>query len=158
MPLALGVLLEGVGHRDGPVAEVLAVHGLDGSVGGVKAGKVDEGVALGVPRVGVAHDLWRLEDHAKGAERVVEELLVDFGVEVADEDVCAHVQILVVRRCLVHPNWLPIKLDHVHDFYGIVCILFTEELHKAVSLMLACDSVLWHVCVDHRASLQEEFP
>lgn len=89
--LAFGVLLEGVGHCDGPVAKVLAVHGLDGGVGRVKAGKIDESIALGVSRVRVSHDLWRLEDHAKGTERVVEELLVDLGVEISDEDVCAHI-------------------------------------------------------------------
>lgn len=133
VPLAFGVLLEGVGHRDGPVAEVLAVHGLNGGVRRVKTGEIDERVALGVSRVRVSHDLWRLEDDAKGTEGVVEELLVDLGVQVADEDVCAHVEVLVVRRRFVHSNWLAVKLDHIHDFYGIICILFTEELHKAVS-------------------------
>ena len=47
--------------------------------------------------------LWRGEDDAEGGEGVVEELLVDLGVEVADEDVRAHVQVLLVRRGLVHP-------------------------------------------------------
>lgn len=97
VPLSFGVLLEGVGHRDGPVAKVLAVHGFDGGVGRVKAGEIDESIAFGVSCVRIPHDLGRLEDHAEGAERVVEELLVNLGVEIADEDVCAHIQILVVR-------------------------------------------------------------
>ena len=48
--------------------------------------------------------LRRGEDDAEGGEGVVEELLVDLGVEVADEDVRAHVQVLLVRRGLVHPE------------------------------------------------------
>lgn len=133
VPLAFGVLLEGIGHRDGPVAKVLAVHGLDGGVGRVKAGEINKSVALGVSRVRISHDLGCLEDHAKGAERVVEELLVDLGVEIADKDVCAHIQILVVRGRLIHSDWLTIKLYHIHDFDGIICIFFTKELHKAIS-------------------------
>lgn len=133
MSLAFGVLLEGVGHRDGPVAKVLAIHGLDGGVGRIKASKVDEGIALGVARVWVSHDLGRLENDAKGAEGVVEEFLVDLGVEIANEDVCAHVQILVMRRRFIYSDWLTIKLDHIHDFDSIICILFAEELHKAIA-------------------------
>ena len=41
--LALAVLLEGVRDGDGLVAQVLAVHGLDGRVGGLETGVVDEG-------------------------------------------------------------------------------------------------------------------
>lgn len=156
--LSLGVLLEGVRHRDGPVAEVLAVHGLDGGVGGVEAGEVDEGVALGVARVGVAHDLWSLQDDAEGTERVVQQLLVDFWIQVTNEDVGTDVQVFIVRRGFIHSNRFAVQLYHVHDFDGIVSILFTEELHKAIALVLACDPVLRHVCVDHRTSLQEELP
>ena len=133
VPLALGVLLEGVGDCDGPVAEILAVHGLDGCVRGVKAGKVDEGVALGVARVGVAHDLGGLEDDPKGAEGVVQQLLVDLWIQITDEDVCTHVQVLVVGRGLIDTYRLSIKLYHVHDLYGVICILFAKELHKAIT-------------------------
>ena len=183
--LALGVLLEGVGHGDRPVTQVLAVHGLNGGVRGVKAGEIDEGVALGVPCIRVPHDLRRLQDDAEGTERVIEELLVDLRVQVADEDVGAHVQVLVVRRGLVDPDGLAVELDHVHDLYGVVGVFLAEELHKAVAferggrgfrlrfdiytfflytflflptLMLSRDSVFWHVCVDHRSGLQEELP
>lgn len=133
VPLSFGILLEGVGHSDGPVAKVLAVHGLDGGIRRIKAGEIDERVTLGVARVGVSHDLWRLEDDAKGAECVVEQFLVDLGVKIADEDVRAHIQIFIVRRGFIYSNWLTIKLYHIHDFYGIICILFTKELHKAIS-------------------------
>lgn len=158
MTLPFGVFLEGVGHGDGPVAEVLAVHGLDGGIRRVKAGEVDERVTLGVAGVGVSHDLRRLEDDAKGTECVVQQFLVDFWVQVSDEDVGADVKVFVMCRGFVYPDRFTIKLDHIHDFYGIVSILFTKELHKAITLMLASDPVFGHVCVDHRTSLQEELP
>ena len=57
VPLSLRVFLEGVGDRNGAVAEVLAVHGFDGGVGGLEAGEVDEGETLRVSGFGVALDL-----------------------------------------------------------------------------------------------------
>lgn len=96
MSLSFGILLEGVGHRDRPVTEVLAVHGFNGGVGRIKAGKVDESVTLGVAGVWVAHDLWRLEDHAKGTECVVEQFLIDLWVQITDEDVRTHIQVFIV--------------------------------------------------------------
>lgn len=150
---SFGILLEGVGHRDGSVTEVLPVHGLDGGIRRIEACEVDESVTLGVARVWVSHDLRRLEDHAKGTERVVEQFLVYLRVQIADEDVSAHIQVFVVRRGLINSNWFAIKLNHIHDFNGIVGILFTEELHEAITLMLSSDPVFGHVCVDHRTSL-----
>lgn len=153
MPLAFGVLLEGVGNGDGSIAEILAIHGLDGRIRGIKAGKVNEGVALGVARVWVAHDLGRLKDDPEGAEGVVQQLLVDFWIQVTDEDVGAHIQVLVVCRGFVDTYRFSIKLYHVHDLYGIICILFTQELNKAISLVLSCDSVFGHVRVHDGSSL-----
>lgn len=156
--LSFRVLLEGVRHRDGPVAEVLAVHGLDGGIGRVEAGEIDESITLGVAGVGISHDLWRLEDHAEGTECVVEQFLVNLWVQVTDEDVCAHIQVFVVRRGLINSNWFAIQLDHIHDFDGIVGIFLTKKLHKAITLMLSSDPVFGHVSVDYRASLQEKLP
>lgn len=158
VPLAFGILLEGVRDGDGPVAQVLSIHGLNGGVGGIEAGEVDEGVALGVARVGVPHDLRGLQDDSKGAEGVVQQLLVDLRVQVADEDVGAHVQVLVVGRGLVHADRLPVQLDHVHDFNGVVCIFLAEEFHEPITLMLTRDSIFGHVGIDHRSRLQKELP
>ena len=101
--LPLAVFLEGVGDGDGPVAEVLSVHGLDGGVGRLETGVVDEGEALGIARVRIALDLGRGENDPEGGEGVVEQLLVHLRVQVANEDVGAHVQVLLVGRGLVHP-------------------------------------------------------
>lgn len=97
MSLALGVLLEGIRDSDWPIAEVLAVHGLDSSIRGIEAGEVDEGIALRVTRVWVSHDLGRLQDDTKGAKCVIEKLFVNLWVKVADEYVGTHIQIFVVR-------------------------------------------------------------
>ena len=59
MPLTLGVLLDRVGDRDGPVAEELAVHRGDGGIGRLKGVEGDKSEATRVARVRVAHDLGR---------------------------------------------------------------------------------------------------
>ncbi len=118
------------------------------------------------------------EDDSKGRECVVEELLVHLWVQVADEDVGTHVQVLLMRGGLVHPYWLPVELDHVHDLDGVVSILFSQELHEAVALFRHLDypevgtdevsvlthlvhhgdPVLGHVDIDDRSRLHEELP
>lgn len=158
MSLSFGVLLKGVGHCDGPVTEVLAVHGLNGRIGCIKACKIDESITLGVPGVWVSHDLWRLEDHAKGTECVVEQFLINLRIQVTNENVGPHIQVFVVRRSLIDSNGFTVELYHIHDFDGIISILFTKELYKAITLMLASYPVFGHVCVDHRTSLQEKLP
>ena len=165
---ALGVLLEGVGHRDGPVAKVLAVHGLHWRVRGVEAGEVDESVALRVAGFGVSHNLgeeqraksekwkesklkywseenknldkqsikqsinqsknqsinrsttarlklhlshsfftaeikylWRLKNHAKRAECIIQQLLIHLGIKIPNENIRPDIQILLMSRSLL---------------------------------------------------------
>lgn len=78
--LALVILLEGIGHGNGTVAQVLAVHGVHGRIAGLEAGKVDERKALRLARLWVSHDLRRLQYNAEGGERIVQQLLVHFHV------------------------------------------------------------------------------
>lgn len=94
--LPLGVLLEGIRDGDGPVAQVLAVHGFDGGVRRLEAGKIDEGIALGVACVWVTHNLWRLQNDTECGEGVVEQLLIHLWVQVANENVGTDVQVLLV--------------------------------------------------------------
>ncbi len=49
-------------------------------------------------------------------------------------------------------------LYHVHNLYGIVCILFAHELDEAVALVLLGDTVLGHVHIDHRPRLNKQLP
>lgn len=123
--LALRILLEGVRDGDGPVAQVLAIHGLNGGVRCFEAGKVDEGIALGVSRVRVTHDLWCLQNDTECGEGVVEQLLVHLWVQVANEDVGANIQVLLVSRRLVDADGLAVQLDHVHDLDGVVGVLLS---------------------------------
>lgn len=96
MTLSFGIFLEGVGHRDGPVAEILAVHGLDGGVRRIKAGEINESITLGVAGVRVSHDLRRLENHPEGTECVIEQFLINLWVQITDEDVSTDIQVFVV--------------------------------------------------------------
>lgn len=91
MPLAFRILLEGVRDCDWTIAKVLAIHSLNSCIRGIKTGKVDESVTLGVARVRVSHDLGCLKDDAKSTESIIQQLLVDFWVQVPDEDVGTHV-------------------------------------------------------------------
>ena len=55
------------------------------------------------------------------------------------------------------PNRFSIELDHVHNLDGIVGVILAEELDKAVSLVHCRHTVLRHVHVHHRTSLQYRF-
>lgn len=136
----------------------MSIHGLNGSIRGIKACKIDECVALGVASLWVPHDFGGLKDHTKSAEGVIQQLLINFWIQVTNKDVGAHIKVLVMCRSFIDTYGLAIHFDHVHNFDGIVGIFFAEEFHKTIPLMLACDSVFWHVGVDHRPCLQEEFP
>lgn len=154
MSFALRILLEGVRNRDWSVAEILAIHGVHCCVGGLETGKVHKGEPLRVARLRVTHNLRSLQDNTEGRERIVQKFLIDLRVQVTDENVRSHVQVLLVSRCLVHTNRFAVQFYHVHDFDGIIGILFTQELHESISLVHLCDSVFGHVDVDWKARLE----
>jgi len=156
--LSLAVLLECVGYRDRPVAQVLSIHCFNSGVRGLEAGIVDEGKTLGIASFGISLDLWCCQDDAKCRECVIQQLLINLWIKIADEDVGTNVQILLVRRCLIHPHRLSKEFNHVHDLYRVVGIILTQELNKTVALMLHGDSVLGHVHIDNWSCLHEELP
>lgn len=153
--LSLGVLLEGVRDADGSVAQVLSIHGFNGSVAGLEAGKVHKCEPFRVTSVRITHDLRGLQNDTKGAEDIVELLLLHFRIQVTNEDIGTHIQALGIGGCLVDAYGLAVNLDHVHDLDGEVCVVFSHKLHKAVTLVLLRDAITGHVHVHHRASLQE---
>lgn len=155
---ALAVLLEGVADGDGSVAEVLPVHGFDGGIGGLEAGVVDESETLRVSSFGVALDFRSGEDDSEGGEGIVEKFFVDFGIEVADENIGADVEVFLVRGGFVDAYRFAEQFNHVHYFYGVVCVVFTEEFYESVSLVEHCHSILGHVDVHHGTSLHEQLP
>ena len=105
----------------------------------------------GKPRVeDDAEGWWYLggcDDDAKGGEGVVEQLLVDLGVEVADEEVGAHVHGLAVALGLVDAQRLAVELDHVHDLDGVLGVLLGGELDEAIALVQVREFVLGDVHV-----------
>lgn len=109
----VSVLLEGVLHGDGGVADVLAVHCCDGGVGMLERGVFDEAVTFGLVCERVTHDVRGVDDVAEGGEGVVEELFVDFVDEVADEEVCADVLGATVQCGVRDADGFGVEFDHV---------------------------------------------
>ncbi len=48
---------------------------------------------------------------------------------------------------LINSYRFPVEFDHVHDFYGIIRILFSKKLYKSISLMGLGDPVFRHVYI-----------
>lgn len=58
----------------------------------------------------------------------------------------------------IYTNWLTIELDHVHDFYAIIGVIFAEEFNETISLVHLCNAVFRHVDVNNWAGLNKKFP
>ena len=46
----------------------------------------------------------------------------------------------------------------MHDLYGVVSVLLTLELHKAITLMLVADLIAGDVHVDYWTALRKQLP
>mmetsp|Transcript_54190 Transcript_54190/g.108830 ORF Transcript_54190/g.108830 Transcript_54190/m.108830 type:complete len:247 (+) Transcript_54190:132-872(+) len=157
VPLALGLFLVRVRHADGPIAQELSVHPRERCVGRLEGVVGDEAEASGPACLGVAHDLGE-EQHSEGGEGVVQHLLVDLGLEVADEQVCAHLVGLLVLRRLVAADRLAEEPDHVHDLDGVVRVVLVLELDEAVALVRVGDLVARQVDVGDGRALDHQLP
>ncbi len=154
--LALAVLLVGILNGDLLAHHVLAVHAGNGGVGGVKVAKGDEAVALGQAML-VAGNLGGDGQGAELGKRVVQRLLVQHGVEVADEQLSANLdRLLLVGRGLVDTDAAAVQGDVVHDFRGVVGLGLGVELDEAKALVLAVDTVDGHVDVAHAAGVEHQ--
>jgi hypothetical protein len=118
MALAFAIFLISILHADVLVHKVLAVHVGDGIVGGFEGGVGDESVALGEAGL-VARDLGRLNERAETGEGVVEGLLVHDGVEVADEELGADFD----RLLLVCGGLRGLALLYIANDVACLCIL-----------------------------------
>ena len=74
------------------------------------------------------------ENDSECREGVVQQLLINFWVKISNEDVRSHVQVLLVRRGLIHSDGLAVQLDHVHDLDGVIRILLGQKLDETVTL------------------------
>ena len=158
VPLPVCVLLVRVRHRDGPVAQELTVHRLDRRIGRLERVIGHEPEPSAVPRVGVPHDLGRLDHDAKRAEGIVQELLVQLRIQIADEEVGADVVRLLIDGSLVRADRLTEQLDHVQHLDGVVRVIFSPVLHEGVTLMRVAHAILRHVHVHHRSRLDKRLP
>ena len=154
--LALSVLLVRVLNGDLLAHHVLAVHAGNGCIRRVEVAKGDEAVALGQAVFVAGH----LGGHCEGAELakgVVKRLLVDHCVEVADKQLGANVDVLLlVCRRLVHPYPAAVQTDVVHDLGRVVGLGLGVELDEAKALVLAVDAVDGHVDVSHAAGVEHQ--
>lgn len=151
--LALAVLLVGVLDRDRLTEEVLAVHGGLGGVAALERVEADEAVALG-DVVLVADDAGLAQHAAELAEGVVEDLLVDLGVEVVDEELGANVHhLLLVGARLVDADRLAPDADAVEHLGGVLGRRGRVELDEAVALVGLRHAVLRHVHLADGADL-----
>jgi len=158
VPFSLRLLFKCVRNSDGPVAQILPVHRLNRRVRRLEARVVDERKTLRISSVRVSLNFRRRKDHSKCGERVVKEFFVDLRVEVADENVRTDVQVFLMSRCFIYPDWLAIQFYHVHDFYRVICIVFAKKLDKTIPLMLCSHSVFRHMHIHHWSSLNEKLP
>lgn len=65
---------------------------------------------------------------------------------------------MLISRSLVDTDRLAPEADLVHDFGGIVGVLFADELDEAEALVCLGDAVFGQVDVDDAAGLEHEFP
>lgn len=59
---------------------------------------------------------------------------------------------------LIHPDGFPVQLDHVHDFDGVIRVIFREKLDESVALVHQCDSILGHMDINYGTRLDKELP
>lgn len=97
-------------------------------------------------------------DHTEVAEGFIEQLLINFQIKVAHEDIGTYILCSLILRCLIDLDGLTIELDHVHYLDGVICILLALELDEAVPLVLVRDFIAGDVNIDHWPALREEFP
>jgi hypothetical protein len=151
--LVLAALFEGVVDGDGPIAQVLVVHSVDGSIRGFEAVEAHKAEPLRLASVGVAHDFGRADDETEGTEGVVKQFLVHAWVEIANEEVGADISLAAVGGGFVHLERFVEELYHVGHLHGILGIALRRKLHEAIPLVRAAHAVFGHVHVQNGPKL-----
>jgi hypothetical protein len=132
------------------------VHAGNGTIGRFKVAVGDETVALG-QAVLVAGDLGWVDQRTKLAKRVVERLLVDHAVEVAQEELGSNLDVLLlVGRGLVDTDTATVKGNIVHNLGRIVGLGLGVELDEAKALVLAVDAIDGHVDIAHATGIEHQ--
>jgi hypothetical protein len=153
---ALSIFLVRVLHGYLLALHVLAVHVRDGCIRGIKVGVGHETVAFGHVHF-VARNLGSVDKLSKTQERVVQRSLVDLGVQIADEQLCADLDALcLVRRGLVHAYRVVVEARAVEDVDDVLGVGLGRKLDEAEALVLAVDAVDGHVDGAHAAMVVHE--
>lgn len=98
------------------------------------------------------------QQRSKAAESIVQDLLVDHGVQVSDEQLGAHLGgPLLVGAGLVDSERLAVELDAVHDVGRVLGVGGGTELNEAEALVGLGDAIARHVDVVDGAHLEHDF-
>lgn len=155
--LSLAVLLEGVLHGYLFAEDVLAMEVGNGSITALKIAVADEPEALARAAV-FSGNLGNAQQRAKATEGIVENLLVDHGVQVSNEQLGAHLSsLLLVGAGLVHAEGFAVELDAVHDVGSVLGVGGGAKLDEAEALVGLSDAITRHVDVVDGAHLEHNF-
>ena len=78
---------------------------------------------------------------SKGRERLIQLRLIHPFVQTPDKQIRPHFHLFPIITRFIDPDGLPVQLDLVHDFHGVVGILFAEELAEPEALVGHGDAV-----------------
>ena len=125
------VFLVGIRHVDGLPFQVLAIHDLDCVVCTVEVVERDEPEVLRLLTLWVSHYL-RREDNSELVEDISEHLLVNTVRQIPHEDVSSYLLCPLVLTGFINLDRFVEQFDHVQDLDGVVCVLLSLELDKAI--------------------------
>ena len=158
MALAFPVFLVSILDRYLLVHDVLPIHVLNSSIGGLEIAERDEPIALGNANV-IASDLWGVHQGSEPAECTIERLFADHRIQVTNEELGANLgRLLLVCRCLVDADRFSVQPDLVHDLCGILCVFLGHELDETEALVYLRDAILGKVHILDATGLEHELP
>lgn len=127
------------------------------SIAALKIGKADKTKSLARARL-LPRDLWQTQQWTEATKRVVQDLLVDHGIEVSDEKLGANFRgALLVCAGFVNSQRLSVELNSVHHVGGVLGVGGRTELDEAEALVRLGDAVARHVDVVDGAHLEHDF-
>lgn len=157
MSLSLAVLLEGVLHGHLLAEDVLPVEVGNGSITALEVAVADKTKALARAAI-FPRNLGNAQQRAEATKGIVENLLVDHGIEVSDEQLGAHLGcLLLISAGLVDAKRLAVELDAVHDVCGVLGVGRGAKLDEAEALVGLGDAISRHVDVVDGAHLEHDF-
>lgn len=157
MPVSLAVLFESVLHRNLLAEHVLSVQVDNRSITALEVAVTDKAESLARTAIFPGH-LGDAQQRSKAAKSIVQDLLVDLGVQISDEELGANLGgPLLVGAGLVDAEGLAVELDAVHDVGSVLGVGGGAELDEAKALVGLGDAIARHVDVVDGAHLEHDF-